>query len=79
MKVTHGEITSIIAIPRCDIPALTNAVNCFLDPEKERATKVQPRLIAIAQRSISFITFGVPFLFWDPSSAVAEYCPFVKP
>ena len=59
--------------------ALIRDVNCFLDPENERATKVHPRLIARAHKSIGCVSFAFPFFFFEPISAVAEYCPFVRP
>ena len=78
-KVTHGEMTSITAMPRCPIAALISAVSCFLLPENERATKLHPRLIAIAHRSIGGCSFMVPFFFLEPFSTVALYCPLVSP
>ena len=49
LNVTQGEIISKTAIPLCDIAALINDDNCFLEPENERATNEHPRLIASVQ------------------------------
>ena len=59
--------------------ALSRAVSCFFEPEKDRATKVHPRLMARAHRSIGCCSLGRPFFFLEPTSAVAEYCPLVRP
>ncbi len=79
MNVTQGDSTSIIAVPRWASAALRTAVNCFLSPEKERATKVAPSWIARAQVSMGGRSLTTPVFSVDPTSAVGENCPFVRP
>ncbi len=76
-KVTHGEMMSMTAIPRCPIAARLREVSCFLLPENERATKLHPRLMAIAHRSIGGCTFAVPFFFLDPFPTSGAWTPAV--
>ena len=79
LKVTHGEITSMRAKPLCDMAAFSREVNCFFEPENERATKVHPRLMARAHKSMGCVSLMGPFFFFEPTSAVAEYWPLVRP
>ena len=50
-----------------------------MSPEKERATKAQPSSIAIAQRSIAGRSLTTPVFSLEPTSAVAENWPLVRP
>ncbi len=79
LKVTHGEITSIIAVPRWLRAALRMASSCFLSPENERATKVAPSSTASAQVSIGGRSLTTPFFSFEPTSAVGENWPLVRP
>ena len=44
MKVTHGEMTSSITVPRCASAALSSDSSCFLSPENERADEGRAEL-----------------------------------
>ena len=55
------------------------ASSCFLSPENERATKVAPSSIASAQMSIGGSSLTTPFFSFEPTSAVGENWPLVRP
>ena len=59
--------------------ALINGTSCCLSPEKLRATNVAPSCSASDAMSIGESLLTTPRLDFDPWSAVAENCPFVKP
>ena len=61
------------------IAAFISASSCRLSPEKERATKVAPSSIASAQRSMAGRSFTTPFFSVDPTSAMGDNCPLVRP
>src|SRR5690349_23698743 len=46
---SHGLMTSNIAVPRCPNAAFNREIICFTSPANDRATKLQPNSIAIAQ------------------------------
>ena len=79
MKVTHGDSTSSIAVPLCDSAALSSADSCFLSPENDRATNVAPSSIAMMQVSMGGRSLTTPFFSVEPTSAVGENWPFVRP
>jgi hypothetical protein len=79
LNVTHGEMTSMKAKPRCAKPALIIGTSWVLSPEKLRATNVAPSVSAINAPSIGSIALASPFLAVDPLSADAENWPLVSP
>src|SRR5688500_14715976 len=78
-NVTHGEITSMSAKPLCASPAFKIGTSCSLSPENERATNVAPMLRPSITGSMGACWFGSPFFDFEPTSAEAENCPFVRP
>jgi hypothetical protein len=50
-----------------------------LSPENDRATNVAPSWIASAQVSIGGRSLITPVLSVEPTLAVGENCPFVRP
>src|SRR5215467_2966500 len=79
LNVTQGETTSSITVPLCAIAAFSMLCSCFLSPENERPTNVAPSVIASAQVSIAGRSLITPVFSFDPTSAVAENCPLVRP
>jgi hypothetical protein len=79
LKVTQGERTSIMQVPRWLSAAFRIVRSCFLSPENDRATKEAPSAMASEQVSIGCRSFGAPDLAVEPRSAVGENCPFVRP
>ena len=67
------------AKPLWDMAAFSRDVSCFLEPENDRATNVHPRLMAMAHKSMGWVSLAGPFFFLEPTSAVAEYWPLVRP
>src|SRR6185312_1756791 len=67
------------AKPLCFSPASINGTSCCLSPEKLRATKVAPSVIASSTGSIGGWKLVSPFFALVPMSAEAENCPFVNP
>src|SRR5579863_1586824 len=59
--------------------ACINGTSWVLSPEKLRATKVAPRVIASCTGSIGGCVLASPFLAVVPRSAEAENCPLVRP
>jgi hypothetical protein len=72
LNVTHGEMTSIMQVPRWLIAALRIALSCFGSPENDRATNDAPSSIASAQVSIGGRSLITPDLSVEPTSAVGE-------
>ena len=60
-------------------PAWMSGTSCALSPEKLRATKVAPRVIASSTPSMASIVLASPFLLVEPGSAEAENWPLVSP
>src|SRR5262249_23058519 len=60
-------------------PAWISGTSCCLSPEKLRATKVAPSVIARSTGSIGGWKLVSPFFAFVPTSAEAENCPLVKP
>ena len=59
--------------------ALISGTSCLPSPLKERATNEQPRVSATAQGSMGWKVFTAPFFCTEPTSAVAENWPLVRP
>ena len=66
-------------VPRWLSAAFRIDSSCFLSPENERATNDAPSSIASAQVSIGGSSLAMPFLAFEPRSAVGENWPFVRP
>ncbi len=79
LKVTHGERTSIMQVPRWLSAALRMAFSCFGSPENERATNEAPSSMARVQVSIGGRSLAMPVLSVEPRSAVGENWPLVRP
>src|SRR5258708_19228452 len=79
LKVTHGEITSIMTVPRCATAAFSRVSNCRLSPEKERATKVAPSWMASAQESIAGRSLMTPVFHFQPKSPVTYTSHLTNP
>src|SRR5437660_12707673 len=79
LKVTHGEMMSRIAVPRCAIAALISGTTCFPSPLKDRATNEQPSASATAHGSMGWKVLTAPFFCTEPRSAVAENWPLLSP
>ena len=66
-------------VPRWLSDALRIDSSCFLSPENERATNEAPSSIARAHVSIGWSSLTTPFFSVEPTSAVGENCPLVRP
>ena len=67
------------AKPWCLRPAWISGTSCSLSPEKLRATKEAPRVMASSTGSIGGCRLVSPFFALVPTSAEAENCPLVSP